>query len=219
MSGQTPGHGFGNGKRRLRALLALAATAAWAAPGGGVSAQGVTPDASLLGYAQIVVPGPVLRFETTEGVFRIALFSGKAPGLTRAFRERVEEGAFRREGFWRTRADGVQLGSPATDVTEAGARDVTSGLAGSRPIRDSNAVPFLATLGAHGFEKTGLTPIAGSVMIDQRFIVGGQLFQREYFVALSPGFRRGEVIGHVIAGLDVVKRLDGRDGILSVRVE
>jgi hypothetical protein len=216
------------GTAGLRVLLALVAACAVPAERG--SAQPATPqdartlpapqsDASLLGYSKIVVPGPVLRFETTEGVFRIALFSAEAPRLTRAFRERVEDGLFRREGLWRTRADGVQLGTPGTDVTAPGAVDVRSGLAGSRPIRDSNSVPFLATLGAHGFEQTGLKPIEGSVMIDQRFIVEGQLFQREYFVALKPGFRRGEVVGHVITGLDVLRRLDSRDGILSARVE
>jgi len=206
---------------RLRALVALAMAlpasvlAAPAAP-----AQPVAPpDAFLLGYSRLVVPGPVLRFETTEGVFRIALFSRNAPGLTRAFQDRVEDGAFRREGFWRTRADGVQLGTPSTDVTDAGAAEVRSGGPGALALRDPNAIPFLATLGAHGFEKTGLSPIEGSVMIDQRFIVHGQLLRREYFVALAPGFRRGVVIGHVISGLEVVRRLNSRDGILDVRIE
>lgn len=205
---------------RLRALLALALALPAAASGPAALAQRLpSPEPPLLGYARLVVPGPVLRFETTEGVFRIVLFSQDAPRMTRAFRERVAEGAFRREGFWRTRADGVQLGSPMTDVSEEGAVEVRSWSPGSLPQRDPNAVPFLATRGAHGFERTGLSPIEGSVLMDQRFIVHGQLFRREYFVALRPGFPRGEVVGHVISGLDVVKRLDSRDGILDVRIE
>ncbi len=197
------------------ARLALA-TAVSAVSAAGVSAQAADP---LLGYGRIVVPGPILRFETTEGSFRITLFSTAAPRLTRVFQDRVEDGVFRREGFWLTRSNVVQLGSPATDVTDGGARMISAGIPGARAMRDPAAVPFLATLGAHAFESTGLSPIAGSVMIDQRFIENGQLFRREYFVALAPGTRRGEVVGHVISGLDVVKRLNSRDGILSVRVE
>ncbi len=198
----------------LAGILALG-SAVWA-PQPGAAQGAVNP---LLGYGRLVVPGPVLRFETTEGVFRIALFSRNAPTLSRVFRERVEDGFFRKEGFWLARGDGVQLGTPGTDVTEAGALEVRSGMASTRPMRESNGVPFLATLGAHGFEQTGLSPIPGSVLIDQRFIVNGQLFQREYFVALTPGFRRGVVVGHVISGLDVVRKLNSRDGILDARVE
>jgi|GEM_PF-2696543 len=204
---------------RLSAFLALALLLS---AGRGPEAQAQRLPSSeppLLGYSRLVVPGPVLRFETTEGVFRIALFSQAAPRMTRVFRETVEDGAFRREGFWRTRGDGVQLGSPMTDVFEGGAVEVRSWGAGASPRRDAHAVPFLATQGAHGFERTGLSPIEGSVLMDQRFIVHGQLLRREYFVALKPGFRRGEVIGHVISGLEVVKRLNGRDGILDVRLE
>lgn len=202
----------------LLALLTIGGTALGTqTPGAAQPPAG--PENPLRGYPRLVVPGPVLRFETTEGVVRIVLFSRDAPTLTRAFRQRVEDGVFRKEGFWRTRADGVQLGTPGTDVTETGSRDVHSGTAGARPMRDPYGIPFLATLGAHGFETTGLAPIPGSVVIDQRFIVHGQLFQREYFVALSPGFRRGVVVGHVISGLDVVKRLNARDGILDARVE
>ncbi|MNS95170.1 Cyclophilin type peptidyl-prolyl cis-trans isomerase/CLD [compost metagenome] len=205
---------------RRHALLALmaagAATAFPALPGSAqVPEEAINP---LLGYPRLVVPGPVLRFETTEGGFRIVLFSQDAPRLTRAFRERVEEGAFRKEGFWLARAEGVQLGRPDTDVSEAGGT-IRSGGPGGRAMRDPNAIPFLATLGAFGFENTGLSPIPGSVMIDQRFIIDGQAFRREYFIALSPGFRRGVVVGHVISGLDVVRRFDTRDAILSVRVE
>lgn len=204
---------------RRSALLALALLLS-AAKGPEAQAQRLpSSEPPLLGYSRLVVPGPVLRFETTEGVFRIALFSQAAPRMTRVFREKVEDGAFRREGFWRTRADGVQLGSPMTDVFEGGAVEVRSWAAGASPPRDPHAVPFLATQGAHGFERTGLSPIEGSVLMDQRFIVQGQLLRREYFVALKPGFPRGEVIGHVISGLEVVKRLNGRDGILDVRLE
>lgn len=204
---------------RQSALLALALLLPTALGPEALAQKLPAPETSLLGYSRLVVPGPVLRFETTEGVFRIALFSQAAPRMTRVFRERVEDGAFRREGFWRTRSDGVQLGSPMTDVFEGGAVEVRSWGAGALPLRDPNAVPFLATEGAHGFERTGLSPIEGSVLMDQRFIVNGQLLRREYFVALTPGFRRGEVVGHVISGLEVVKRLNGRDGILDVRVE
>lgn len=202
---------------RLALMAAGMATAFLALPGAAQDSEGSANP--LLGYPRLLVPGPVLRFETTEGDFRIVLFSQDAPRLTRAFRACVEAGAFRQEGFWLTRSEGVQLGRPDTDETEAGAHSVRSGVAGSRPLRDTTSVPFLATLGAFGFEKTGLAPIAGSVLIDQRFIIHGQVFRREYFIALSPGFRRGVVVGHVLSGLDVVRRLDTRDGIVNVRVE
>lgn len=168
---------------------------------------------------RIVNPGSTVTFETTEGTFRVALFTEKAPRLTRAFLDRVEEGVFRKEGFWMTRAEGIQVGTPATDVVHAAAREIFSESPGARPMRDAVNIPFLATLGAHGFEFTGLSPTEGSFMVDQRFIVGGQLLRREYFVALRSGFRRGEVVGHVVEGLDVVRRLDSRDGILRVSVD
>lgn len=186
---------------------------------GPTSAAWAQTETALLGYPRLVVPGTVLRFETTEGVFRVTLFEKDAPGLTRVFRDRVAEGSFRRAGFWLTRREGVQLGSPMTDVTDGGAQTVYSRSSTFRPPRDAVSTPFMATLGAHGFERTGLPTLAGSVMIDQRFIESGQLLRREYFIALSPGFRRGEVVGQVIEGLDVVRRLNSRDAILNVQVE
>lgn len=183
-------------------------------------AQPSAPGAeALLGYRQIVVPGPILRLETSAGVIRIALFSQAAPRLTRAFLEQAEAGAFRNAGFGAIGRRGVQLGSPDTDVYYGGAQAIRSTAPGLLPRRDQVGIPFLATRGAHAFESTGLRPIPGSVLIDQRFIVDGQLFRREYFIALGEGFPRGEVVGHVISGLDVVRRLDTRDAILRVRVE
>lgn len=186
---------------------------------GPVSAAWAQTETVLSGYPRLVVPGTILRFETTEGVFRVALFEKAAPGLTRHFKTLAAEGGFRQEGFWLTRREGVQLGSPMTDVTDGGGRSVYSRSSSFRPPRDAVSTPFMATLGAHGFERTGLPSLEGSVMIDQRFVESGQLFRREYFIALSPGFRRGEVVGHVFEGLEVVRRLNSRDGILNVRVE
>jgi cyclophilin family peptidyl-prolyl cis-trans isomerase len=163
--------------------------------------------------------GPVLRVETTKGTFWIALFSKEAPRLTRIFQERAADGIFRQEGFWLTRREVVQLGSPATDVTDSGARDVRSGAPWAAALRDPVSLPFRATLGAFGFEFTGLKPVAGSVMIEQRFFASGQLFRRQYFVALEPGVRRGEVFAQVISGLEVVRRLNRFDAIRDVREE
>lgn len=172
-----------------------------------------------LGYRQEVKPGTILRFETTRGVFRIALFDADAPRMTRALRHLVEDGAFQRAGFWQVQARGVQLGRPDTDLSEMGGRTVRSPVQGAAAMRDADAIPFMATLGAHGFERTGLPSIPGSVLMDQRFVMGGQLFQREVFVALEAGYPRGVVVGHVIEGLDVVRRLTSRDAILDARVE
>ncbi len=205
---------------RLFALLAVMIPVLAGMPGSGAaSAQGESDGVPMQAYGRIIPAGPVLRFDTTEGTFRVMLFGAHAPRLVRAFLESVSAGAFRQEGFWLARAEGIQLGSPMTDVSDGGSRDVRSGSPGSRPLRDSASIPFLATMGAHGFDGTSLRPIAGSVMVDSRFIVGGQLLRREYFVARGAGFRRGEVIGHVISGMATVRRLDSRDGILAVRVE
>lgn len=162
---------------------------------------------------------PTVRFETTQGVFRVELYAREAPRLTRTFLRTVASGTFQGEGFWQAGGERVQLGTPQTDVDSFAARDIRSGLAGSRVMRDADNIPFLATQGAHGFEFTGLPPRVGSFMIDQRFIVGGQFVKREYFVALQPDARQGEVIGQVITGLDVLRKLTTRDALRRVSVE
>lgn len=162
---------------------------------------------------------PTVRFETSQGVFRVELYVDQAPRLTRTFLRTVASGTFQGEGFWQAGGERVQLGTPQTDVDSFAARDIRSGLAGSRPMRDADNLPFLATQGAHGFAFTGLPPRVGSFMIDQRFIVGGQLVRREYFVALQPTARQGEVVGQVVSGLDVLRRLTTRDALRRVTVE
>lgn len=200
--------------RRASARYLMAGTAIILATGGCAWARGAT-------RPETPPAAPtVLRFETTAGTFRIALRAAEAPSFTRNFLHLIAGGGLRQEGFWLTRPDLVQLGSPMTDVDDGGAREIRGSTPWPvAPARDIVGTTFLGTEGAHGFAFTRFPRLSGSLMVRQRFIASGQMLRREYYIALAPGVNRGEVFGQVISGLDVVRRLTRRDAILDVRLE
>lgn len=144
--------------------------------------------------------GTRLRFKTTQGDISVVLFPAEAPTFTRHFLKEVDFGTFTSEGFWRIERSYVQLGGPDTDV-------------------DNGAGTHLYPLMPTTFDHNRLPQVAGALVMDRAFSPDASpAFVRHRYGILKEdgaGFP-GTVIGQVIEGLDVARRLGPRDAIHGI---
>ncbi|HEY9898444.1 MAG TPA: peptidylprolyl isomerase [Pantanalinema sp.] len=144
--------------------------------------------------------GARLRISTTQGAITVVLFPAEAPSYTRHFLKEVDFGTFTSEGFWRIASSYVQLGAPDTDV------DNGSG---------THSYALMPTT----FDHNRLPQLAGALVMDRAFSQDATpaFVRHRYGIVKEDGAGfPGTVIGQVIEGLDVARRLGPRDAIHGI---
>jgi cyclophilin family peptidyl-prolyl cis-trans isomerase len=156
------------------------------------SAGFVLPPALSAAAHHPIALGDQILFDTSEGTFTVVLFPAEAPTYTRHLLELVNERGFRQEGIWRRQpGDYVELGGPDTDLHTAA---FTSTYALLPTSFDTNALP----------------EVMGSLVLNRRIELHGrdQVVRDDYAIVTDPGgYFPGTVIGQVVIGLDVARRL------------
>ncbi|MBO9541235.1 peptidylprolyl isomerase [bacterium] len=144
--------------------------------------------------------GPRLRIKTSQGDITVVLFPAEAPTYTRHFLKEVEFGTFSAEGFWRISPSYVQLGGPDTDV-------------------DNGSGTYQYALMPTTFDHNRLPQVAGALVMDRQFTPDAEpaFVRHRYGIVKADGAGfPGTVIGQVIEGLDVARRLGPRDAIHGI---
>lgn len=144
--------------------------------------------------------GSRLRIKTTQGEITVVLFPAEAPTFTRHFLKEVDFGTFTSEGFWRIERSYVQLGGPDTDV-------------------DNGSGTFMYTLMPTTFDHNRLPQVAGALVMDRAFSPDAEpaFVRHRYGIVKEDGAGfPGTVIGQVIEGLEVARRLGPRDAIHGI---
>jgi cyclophilin family peptidyl-prolyl cis-trans isomerase len=144
--------------------------------------------------------GARLRIRTTQGDMTVVLFPTEAPTYTRHLLEEVAFGTFTSESLWRIAPSYVQLGGPDVDV-------------------DTGSGTHLYTMLPTTFDHNRLPQVAGALVMDRAFApdVRPRLIRHRYGIVKEDGAGfPGTVIGQVIEGLEVARRLGPRDHIHGI---
>lgn len=146
--------------------------------------------------------GTRLVIRTTQGDIVAVLFPAEAPTYTRHLIKEVDFGTFTSESFWRIERSYVQLGGPDTDV-------------------DNGSSTYAYALMPTTFDHNRLPQVAGALVMDRAFSPDATpAFVRHRYAIVKEdgaGFP-GTVVGQVIAGLDVARRLGPRDHIHGINL-
>lgn len=170
-------------------IIAAALLAALAAP---ASSQGLVPAAQVAAPTEDLVP---VTIETSLGRIVVALDRGHAPVTTANFLHYVDTHRLDGESFYRAMHSGT------SNLIQGGVR--------------SDARKLYAPVAHEPTSKTGLHNVAGAISMAN---AGPGTARSDFFILLSdvPAFDAGDpqgdatgfaAFGHVIEGMDVVKKI------------
>lgn len=155
---------------------------------------------------QVLMLGPRLTFETAKGSFTIVTFPQQAPQTVEQVVRLVEEGFYDGLAFHRVVPGFVaQVGDPKTRELPIDDPRVGAGGSGTRLPAE--------------FRGQSLKHLAGTVAIARGS--DPESGDSQFYITFGPvPHLNGQytVVGHVVAGMDVVRRLERGDRIEAARV-
>lgn len=186
------------------AILGAGLASSWLWAKGPVPAplEATTGEIALPGaYAAVdhpVATGAEVRLLTSQGEATAVLFPVEAPTYARHFLRQVRWGIFTSAGFERVQpADYVELGGEASDEATGGG---------------THAYDLLP----HSFDFNRLPRAAGALIMDRSFTEARTVRTRYAILTAAGGGFPGTVVGQVIDGLDVIRRLSPRDALYGM---